>query len=98
MTFNAKPGQSSLRNPDTTCFVLLTPGLFRENWESRLYGLLFNRYKDDPALLHKHLPHRDESVLATVPSRLGWLTFEDCNKVQPRSCRWLDGSVVDRSS
>jgi hypothetical protein len=82
----------NLRDPDATCFVLLTPELFRENRESRLYGLLFDRYKNDPELLHKYLPHRDEVALARVPSRLGWLTWEDCNAVQPGSCAWLDGS------
>lgn len=84
----------NVRKPDTTCFVLLTPELFRENRESRLYGWLFDRYKSDPALLHKHLPHRNEADLATVPSRLGWLTWEDCDAAQPGSCPWLDKSVA----
>jgi hypothetical protein len=88
----------NLRDPDITCFVLLTPALFRENRESRLYGLLFDRYKSDLALLRKHLPHRNEADLATVPSRLGWLTWEDCNEVQPGSCPWLDGSVDELSA
>lgn len=88
----------NLREPDTTCFVLLTPELFRENRESRLYGLLFDRYKSDPALLQKYLPHRDAADLATVRSRLGWLTWEDCNAVQPGSCPWLDGSPDDAAT
>ena len=79
-------GPLNRRHPDATCFVLLTPEVFRENRESRLYGLLFDRYKS------KSLPYRADAVLATAPSRLGWLTWEDCNAVQPGSCTWLDAS------
>lgn len=80
------------RDPDRTCFVLLTPEMFRQHRESRLYGWLYSEYtKRDSALLSRDLPHR-QADLATVPSRLGWLTWEDCNTVHPNSCRWIETS------
>jgi hypothetical protein len=80
----------NLRDPERTCFVLLTPNVFRANREGRLYGWLFDAYKDRPELLRKHLPYRDEILLSTVPSRLGWLTWEDLNEVKSDACPWLD--------
>jgi hypothetical protein len=77
------------RDPRRSCFVMVTPELFRKHPESRLYGWLINGYRRDPALLHKHLPHRDAHDLADVSRRLGWLTWEDCNRVLPGTCPWL---------
>ena len=32
--------------------------------------------------------------LAAVASRLGWLTWEDCNEVLPGACPWLPGNLA----
>jgi hypothetical protein len=84
------------RDPTRTCFVLLTPDLFRESKESRLYGWLLDAYQKDDALLARHLPHRSPKDLATVGARLGWLTWEECDAVLAGSCPWLSAAVEDR--
>ena len=77
------------RDPRRSCFVMVTPELFREEPESRLYGWLMNGYREDTRLLKKHLPHRDIHDLNQVSRRLGWLTWEDCSRVLPDACPWL---------
>jgi hypothetical protein len=79
----------SERRPDRTCLVLITPEIFRENPASRLYGWLLPAYQQDSALLQRHLPHRQPAELESVPQRLGWLTWEDCNQLHPGTCPWL---------
>lgn len=79
------------RRPERSCFVLLTPGIFKENPQSRLYGWLLPEYQRNPNLLANHLPHRASEDLASVSKRLGWLTYEDCREVSPDSCAWLEG-------
>jgi hypothetical protein len=90
------------RDPERTCFVLLTPEVFRKNPHSRLYGWLLPRYRDDPDALEQALEHRQAAAEASgksvdwpaISRRLGWLTFEDCERAVPGSCRWLTDSVV----
>jgi hypothetical protein len=80
------------RDPNRTCFVLLTPELFREGSgrRSRLYGWLYDEYSSpDSDLLSEHLSHRQDEDLSAVPARLGWLTWEDCHRIDPRACPWL---------
>jgi hypothetical protein len=79
----------SERRPERTCFVLITPEIFRENLEGRLYGWLLPAYQRDPGLLQRHLPHRQLADLESVPKRLGWLTWEDCNRLYPGACPWF---------
>jgi hypothetical protein len=80
----------SRRKCDRTCFVLLTPELFYKEPESRLYGWLYKAYKDRGSdVLERQLWHREASDLAGVPERLGWLTYEECNRIVANSCRWL---------
>jgi len=74
------------RRPDKTLFVLLTPGMFKDNPHSRLYGWLFNDYKSHPACLARDIPHRADQDWTTVSKRLGWLTWEDCNEVVHGAC------------
>jgi hypothetical protein len=64
------------RCPEKTFFVLITPEIFRDHPESRLYGWLMRDYRNDPAALQRDLPHRHRAGtdLASVSSRLGWLT------------------------
>jgi hypothetical protein len=69
--------------------VLLTPEIFREHPESRLYGWLMRDYRSSPAAIHRDLSHRSEANLASVTRRLGWLTWEDCNRLLPGACPWL---------
>jgi hypothetical protein len=90
------------RDPNRTLFALLTPRSFHGKYRhTRLYGWLFDEYKrygkDGSDLLLKHLPHRDApGELAEIPTRLGWLTYEDCNEILPTSythiapCSWLE--------
>jgi hypothetical protein len=82
----------SLRHPERSCFMLLTPEIFRSHPESRLYGWLMRDYRSSPSALQRDLPHRASAELATVTRRLGWLTWEDCNVVLPGACPWLSSS------
>lgn len=77
------------RDPDRTLTMLLTPEVFRQNPETRLYGSLFHAYKQDPGLLQKHLPHRDLDTCTSALRRFGWLTWEDINVIRPDSLPWL---------
>lgn len=88
----------SQRHPDRSCFVLLTPEIFRDHPESRLYGWLMRDYRSGPAGLQRDLPHRHRAGtdLAAVAARLGWLTWEDCNKILPGACPWLSGLPAAR--
>ncbi len=86
----------SLRKPQRTFLVLLTPALTQPGRagdaisKSRLYGWLMPAYKDpDSSLLRQHLPHRDSSELAQAAERLGWASWEDCHSLAPRACSWL---------
>ena len=86
----------SLRKPERTFLVLLTPALTQPGpagdaiSKSRLYGWLMPAYKDpDNSLLRQHLPHRDGSELAGAAERLGWASWEDCHSVAPGACSWL---------
>jgi hypothetical protein len=80
------------RNPDRSCFVLLTPEVFRANRQSRLYGWLYDGYRKAPESLQRQLPHRQGIDFTSVVRRLGWVTWEDCNDVLPGACSWLAGS------
>ena len=82
------------RRPERTSFVLITPDLFRRRETglrgSRLYGWLMDGYTDPGSeLLGKHLAHRSTHELDDVSNRLGWVSWEDVNKVMPGACSWL---------
>ncbi len=77
------------RRPERTSFVLLTPALFKSNPSTRLYGSLMQSYGQDTALLQEHLPHRSAAELEGVPSKVGWTTFEECDRIVEGACRWL---------
>jgi hypothetical protein len=64
----------SLRKPERTFLVMLTPALTQPGpagdaiSKSRLYSWLMPAYKDPhSSLLRQHLPHRDASELAEAP-------------------------------
>jgi hypothetical protein len=80
------------RRPDRTCFVLITPEIFRDHPESRLYGWLMRGYQSNPDALERDLPHRAGIDFGSVARRLGWLTWEDCNRLLPGACPWLPGT------
>ena len=84
-------GDASFLAPDPSkrLLALLTPEVFKKKPSTRYYGLLFHEYKRNPKLLAEHLAHRDATTLAQVPSRLGWMAFEDCQRVCPKCCPWL---------
>jgi len=87
----------SRRRPDRTCLLLITPEIFRRNPESRLYGWLLLAYQQDPVLLQRHLAHRQPADLESVPQRLGWLTWEDCNRLHPGACPSWASSATNLS-
>jgi hypothetical protein len=81
------------RNPELTLTLLQTPELFRQNPHSRLYGWLMTAYRADPMnTLGRDLPHREGTDWESVSKRLGWITWEECNRILPGCCKWLDGS------
>ena len=79
------------RDPNKSIFLLLTPKLFKDNPTSRLYGYKIREYQDKnkgkDALL-KDLPHRKEEDLQDIPSRIGWLTWEDFKEVNKKCSPW----------
>lgn len=78
------------RDPGASCLVLLTPEVFREDPLSRHYGALYQAYRQDPAQIARHLPHRDPGFdWGGVARRLGWLTYEDVRAEVPEACGWL---------
>jgi hypothetical protein len=83
-----EPKWLARRKADRSLFALLTPRCFQARPHSRLYGFLYEEYKRDPLALARDLPHRDVNWPA-LPRRLGWITFEDINKVLPGACPWL---------
>ncbi len=83
----------SSSRPRCSYYVLLTPQLFKDNPSSRLYGSLMTAYQGNMGLLEKHLPHRTVAELEGVAGRLGWTTFEECNRIVPGACSWLPSRV-----
>jgi len=78
------------RDPERTLFLLLTPRIFQDHRESRLYGCTFDAYRNDPAALGRDLPHRPEDLdWKNLSMRLGWLTWEDFRDVNGDCCQWL---------
>jgi hypothetical protein len=82
------PAPLCKRDPAVSCFVLLTPELFRDQPRSRLYGWLLKEYRERPSAIGEDLPHRT-SDWNGVSQRIGWATFEDCRRVEPTACAWL---------
>jgi hypothetical protein len=62
--------------------------MFKTNPHARLYGWLFQDYKNRDAIA-RDLPHRGERDWKSVALRIGWLTWDDCEAVLPGSCKWL---------
>ena len=77
------------RDPERSLFALLTPGAFREQPHSRLYGWLMEEYRNRPDALARNLPHRDAQDWPSLSRRLGWMTFEDIANTVPGACPWL---------
>jgi hypothetical protein len=88
------------RDPDKTLLVFQSPAMFKTNSHARLYGWLLQDYKN-PVALARDLPHRGERDWKSVASRIGWLTWDDCEAVFPGSCKWLAmeaSAPVDRNA
>ncbi len=77
------------REPEFTLVLLQTPELFKEKPHTRLYGWLMKAYQTDPAALARDLLHRGRANWDSVSKRLGWITWEDCNRALPGCCKWL---------
>ena len=82
--------QGLMRNAAKSLFVLLTPKLFKDNPQARLYGYLMHDYCSNPQTLARDLPHRYRNDWAEISRRIGWLTWEDCHEILPDACRWID--------
>lgn len=84
------------RNPDLTLFALVTPGVFKEQRfrHTRLYGGLMDRYGAHPESLSDDLPHRAGKDWSGFEKRLGWISWETCNKILPDSCPWIEVEVA----
>jgi hypothetical protein len=83
------------RDPEETLFVFQSPAIFKANPHARLYGWLLENYRSSPSAIVRDLPHRGDLDWASISSRIGWLTWEDCEATLPGSCRWLaqEGAV-----
>ena len=79
----------SCRSPARTLFALLTPAVFREKPESRLYGWLFQEYSRNPEALARDMPHREGIDWGNIAQRIGWLTFEETEAILPGACPWI---------
>lgn len=77
------------RDPNKTLFLLVTPQLFKQNLESRLYGYKMNDYMTNPDSIRTDLPHRKGYNWSNISKRLGWLTWEDFKSVNMDCCKWL---------
>lgn len=87
----------SLRNPNDSWFLLLTPEVFRQHPRSRLYGWLMSEYRERPESLAEDLRHRANVDWNAVCRRLGWTTFEDCERALPGACPWLVSDSAPRT-
>jgi len=88
------------RDPDKNLFVFQSPAMFKGNPHARLYGWLLPDYKSADAIA-RELPHRGDHYRKTVASRIGWLTWEECESALPGSCKWLAleaSAPVERSA
>jgi len=79
------------RDPDKSLFLLVPPKLFKDNPSSRLYGYKIREYQDRNKgidALKRDLPHRTKDELKSIPSRIGWLTWEDFKEVNNKCSPW----------
>jgi len=86
----SKPGAGlEKRDPQKSLFGLLTPAAFKDCPSSRLYGWLMREYQTSPSALERDLSHRPDVDWPHLSKRIGWLTFEDFERVRPGACPWL---------
>jgi len=88
------------RNPKKSLFLLITPRIFKDNPASRLYGYKIREYKDKNKgvdALKRDLPNRTKEKLQNIPSRIGWLTWEDFKEVNNKCSPWSLGKEENRT-
>ena len=79
------------RKTGKSLFLLLTPALFKTNPpRGRLYGYVFNDYKNNPELLKVDLPHREDIDFESISKRIGWITWEDLKNINSDCCKWIN--------
>jgi len=67
----------------------MTPGLYKNNPISRLYGYKLNEYKNHPATLANDCPTVKIAIGKAYPkNRVA--NMEEINHVNPDCCKWLD--------
>ena len=93
------PAPLSLRKPERTFLVLLTPALTQPGRaeeaisKSRLYGLAHAGLQGPEQLPATPAPtHRDSHQVTESAERLGRASWEDCHAVVPGACPWLTAS------
>jgi len=87
---SSQPGSAlENRDPENSVFSLLTPGSFKQYPSSRLYGWLMKEYTTNPDALKRDLSHREGMDWNALSRRIGWLTFEDFERMRPGTCPWL---------
>lgn len=83
------PSPMSMRAPDRSFFLLITPQLFMDHPTSRLYGWLMGEYRRDASALARDLPHRGAAELDGLERRLGWTSWEQVARLYPDACPWI---------
>jgi hypothetical protein len=76
------------RTVEATRLLVLCPQIFVDYPEFRRYASHLVAWRRNPLKLAQVLPHRDVSG---VVDRIGWLSFEDCDRVLPGALPWLHG-------
>lgn len=87
-------GNNDLRDkmdPKKSLFVLLVPEKFKgDDKTSRLYNYKMKDYRSNPDTLKIDLKHRDDiNDWHSIARRIGWLSWEDFNRVNKKCCPWV---------
>jgi hypothetical protein len=75
--------------PEKILTILLTPKIIKEHPSSRLYGMKYREFSKNPKSIGDDMPHRTNIDWSSISKRIGWLTWEDCNAVNPKCCPWV---------
>jgi hypothetical protein len=76
------------RDPEKSLFLLITPQLFKDKPETRLYGYKMNEYRKDNSKIQEDIPSRN--IPSDMNSRIGWTSWEELKAINKDCCKWLD--------
>lgn len=79
------------KDSNNTLFMLLTPKKFKDQPHSRLYGFMYNEYKNSISSIQADLLHRNLDIeqAKDISNRIGWITWEDFKHTNSNCCKWL---------